>query len=126
VPEDVATLYRPIGQKELDLIAESGFQSFPPRLPGQPIFYPVLNEEYAMQIARDWNTKDPASGYVGYMTRFSLRADFAARYEPHQVGGRQHVELWVPAEELAELNDNIVGLIEVIGEHRPSDHGARS
>lgn len=113
------TLYRPVGQKELDLIAEAGFRAFPPRLERQPIFYPVLNEEYAAQIARDWNTKDEASGYVGYVTRFDVKAGFAARYEPQQVGGRQHVELWVPAEELDELNANIVGLIEVTAEHRP-------
>jgi hypothetical protein len=119
VSRDVVTLYRPVGQKELDLIAEAEFRAFPPRLAWQPIFYPVLNEEYAAQIARDWNTKDEASGYVGYVTRFDVNAEFAARYEPRQVGGRRHVELWVPAEELDELNANIVGLIEVVAEYRP-------
>jgi hypothetical protein len=29
-------------KKELDLIRESGCKAFPPRLPEQPIFYPVL------------------------------------------------------------------------------------
>lgn len=58
-------LYRPVGQGELDLIAPSGFKSFPPRLPKQPIFYPVLTKECAEQIARDWNTKDERSGFVG-------------------------------------------------------------
>jgi hypothetical protein len=52
---DVTVLYRPVGPKELELIKESGCREFPSRLPGQPIFYPVLNEEYAVQIARDWN-----------------------------------------------------------------------
>lgn len=113
------TLYRPVGQQELDLIAGAGYRAFPRRLSSQPIFYPVLNEEYAIQIARDWNTKDPASGYVGYVTRFQVRAAFAAKYEPHQVGGKQHMEFWVPAEELGEFNTNIVGLIEVIAEYRP-------
>ncbi len=61
------TLYRPVGQAELDLIRESGFIAFPPRLPEQPIFYPVLTRSYAEQIARDWNTKDPKSGFVGYV-----------------------------------------------------------
>ena len=84
------------------------------------LFYPVLNEEYATQFARDWNTKDPASGYVGYVTRFSVLGGFVTRYEPHQVGGRQHLELWVPAEELEAFNDNIIGPIEVIAEHRPN------
>ena len=43
--EETTVLSRPVGGNELRLIAESGFRSFPPPLPGQPIFYPVLNEE---------------------------------------------------------------------------------
>ncbi len=107
-------LYRPVGQAELDLIAESGYTGFPPRLPIQPIFYPVLNEEYAIQIARDWNTKDAASGFVGYVTRFEVDAEWVARYPVQVVGATRHEELWVPAEELEEFNAHIVGKIEVI------------
>ncbi|HEU4453532.1 MAG TPA: hypothetical protein VFR81_10765 [Longimicrobium sp.] len=117
--DDATTvLYRPVGEAELRLIEASGWTAFPPRLPHQPIFYPVLNEEYATQIARDWNTRDAASGYVGYVTRFRVRSDFAARYAVETVGARMHQELWVPAEELPELNANIVGAIEVIAEFR--------
>lgn len=107
------TLYRPVGPKELELIKASGWRAFPPRLPEQPIFYPVMNEEYAVQIARDWNVR--ASG-AGYVTRFQVKADFVAKYEVQQVGSDVHKELWVPAEELAEFNENIVGEIEVIRE----------
>ncbi len=89
--EETVTLYRPVGQKELDLIRESGYREFPPRLAWQPIFYPVLNEEYAVQIARDWNTKDEASGHVGYVTRFRVRAEFLKRYPVQTVGGSQRV-----------------------------------
>jgi hypothetical protein len=102
-----------VGPKELALIAESGYRQFPPRLPEQPIFYPVLNEEYARQIAREWNV--PASG-AGYVVKFSLRKDFANRYPIQKVGSSIHQELWIPAEELAEMNRNIVGPIEVIAE----------
>lgn len=109
------TLFRPVGPKELDLIAASGWRGFPPRLPEQPIFYPVLNEEYATQIARDWNVPESGSGFV---TRFSVNADFVARYPIKIVGSAIHQELWVPAEELDEFNRNIVGLIEVIAEFR--------
>ena len=116
--EETVTLSRPVGQKELDLIAQSGYSRFPPRLVHQPIFYPVLNLEYATQIARDWNTKDAGSGYAGYVTRFAVRAAFLANYEVHQVGARVHQEYWIPAEELAAFNDNIVGPIEVIAEFR--------
>jgi hypothetical protein len=116
--DDITTLYRPVGQYELDLISESGFRAFPPRLPEQPIFYPVLNEDYAVQIARDWNTKDEVSGYVGYVTRFRVRSQFLSRYDVKTVGGAVHQEYWIPAEDLAELNANIDGLIEVIAEYR--------
>ncbi|XHR29852.1 MAG: hypothetical protein ACFUZC_04715 [Chthoniobacteraceae bacterium] len=111
-------LYRPVGPKELDLIAASKWREFPPRLPEQPIFYPVLNEVYARQIARDWNVK--ASGY-GAVTRFALKSDFANRYPIQTVGDSIHQELWVPAEELPELNRSIVGPIEVIAEYSPED-----
>jgi hypothetical protein len=75
MPDAATLLFRPVGQKEFDLIADTGFKSFPPRLEGQPIFYPVLNEEYATFIARDWNTVDAASGFIGYVLRFSVRTD---------------------------------------------------
>ena len=86
-------------------------KAFPPRLQEQPIFYPVMNEEYAIQIARDWNVK--ASGF-GYVTRFAVRTDYLARFNVETVGGSLHRELWVPAEELDEFNRNIVGSIEVV------------
>jgi hypothetical protein len=112
------TLYRPVGQKELDLIAESGYKAFPPRLPEQPIFYPVLNEPYATQIARDWNTKDPFSGFVGYVTRFQVCADFLSAYEVKTVGAFEHQEYWIPAEDLPAFNACIVGEIEIIATFR--------
>src|SRR5437762_1698113 len=80
---ETTVLYRPTGSKELDLIRESGYTAFPPRLFWQPIFYPVLNEEYATQIARDWNARDGDSGYV---TRFYVQTSFLCRYEVQQVG----------------------------------------
>ena len=113
------TLYRPVGVKELDLIAASGFGAFPPRLFWQPIFYPVLTEEYAAGIARNWNTKDEASGFVGYVTRFRVRADFLAQFDVQTVGSREHQEYWIPADRLGEFNEQIVGRIEVITEFRP-------
>ena len=105
------TLYRPVGPKELALIRDSGWKAFPPRLPEQPIFYPVLNQEYAAQIARDWNVKESGSGYV---TRFEVDSAYLQKFPRQVVGGSVHEELWVPAEELEEFNSRIVGLIEVI------------
>jgi hypothetical protein len=105
------TLYRPVGPEELALIRASGMRAFPPRLAEQPIFYPVLNEEYAAQIARDWNVKDSGAGYV---TRFAVRSGYLARFRVETVGSRVHQELWVPAEQLEEFNRNLVGEIEVV------------
>jgi hypothetical protein len=112
---NTVTLFRPVGSKELDLIRRSGFREFPPRLPEQPIFYPVLNEEYAAQIARDWNAKHNED-QRGYVTRFRVREEFLSRYEVRTVGGSVHKEYWIPAEDLPEFNRNIVGLIEMTAE----------
>ena len=123
---DLTILHRPVGQRELELIAASGWRTFPPRLPHQPFFYPVLTEEYAVQIARDWNTRDETSGFTGYVTRFRVDSHFLARYPVHTVGARSHQELWVPAEELDEFNRHIVGTIEVIAEWRGTPNADRS
>jgi hypothetical protein len=116
--EEVTILFRPVGQKEFDLISQSGFKSFPPRLEGQPIFYPVLNEAYATFIARKWNTTDAASGFVGYVLRFAVRSDYLAGFEVQKVGSATALEYWIPAEQLVQFNENIVGEIEVISTHR--------
>jgi len=113
--EATTILYRPVGPKELQLIADSGYRDFPPRLREQPIFYPVLNEEYATQIAPYWNAKDPLKK-AGYVTEFHVKTAFLAKYEVRTVGGRIHQEYWIPAGELAEFNANIVGLIEAVSE----------
>lgn len=107
------TLWRPVGPKELELIRQTGMQAFPPRLPEQPIFYPVLTEAYAIKIARDWNV--PASG-SGYVTRFQVRKDFLDGYDVQIAGGREHREYWIPAEDLDAFNDAIIGSIEVVAE----------
>lgn len=110
---ETVTLYRPAGPEELELVRQSGFRKWLPRLPEQPIFYPVTNEQYAIEIAARWNVKD--SG-VGYVTRFQVSSAFMSRYDIQQVGSAHHTEWWVPAEDLELLNSHIVGLIEVIGE----------
>jgi hypothetical protein len=113
--EETTILYRPVGASELRLIVESGYSAFPPRLPGQPIFYPVLNEEYATQIARDWNAKNSDSA-AGCVTRFAVKTSYLSQFSVQKVGGALHLEYWIPADELAEFNQNIVGKIEVIAE----------
>lgn len=84
VVENLTILYRPVRPKELALIAASGYREFLPRLPEQPIFYPVLNEEYARQIAREWNVPDSGTDYL---TRFN-----ADKYEKLRKQG-MHFEL---------------------------------
>ncbi|MCK9567557.1 hypothetical protein M0R72_01245 [Candidatus Pacearchaeota archaeon] len=107
-------LYRPVGFKELRLIADSGFRSFPPRLPEQPFFYPVLSVEYARKIAHDWNTKDEFSEYIGCVVQFEVDEAAIQRYPAQIAGGSLHQELQIPAEELVEFNSNIIGTIKVI------------
>jgi hypothetical protein len=111
-PETVM-LWRPVGPEELALVEASGWREWPPRLPGQPIFCPVLNEQYATLIARDWNVRHPGAGFV---TRFQVRRSFLDSYEVHQVGGQTILEYWIPAEDLGAMNASIVGTIELVAE----------
>jgi len=113
----LTTLYRPVGETELQLIKESGYKNFPPRLAWQPIFYPVLNETYATQIASEWNAQDAFSGYAGHVLAFNVPDDFLSRYRVQNVGGTTHNELWIPAEELAYFNEQIAGPIRVLHSH---------
>ncbi|MGU3374592.1 ADP-ribosylation/crystallin J1 [Chryseobacterium sp. M5A1_1a] len=107
-------LYRPVGEKEMVLIIENGYKSFPPRLEWQPIFYPVLDEDYASEIAEKWNTRDEFGNYLGFVTRFDVLEEVTNQYPPQNVGARNHNELWIPSEELEIFNHAIVGNIEVI------------
>ena len=107
-------LYRPVGQAEYDLIVQSDFTAYPPRLPEQPIFYPVLNERYARQIAEKWNQHSADSQYTGYVTTFEIDDTYIAQFPVQTVGAGYHQELWIPAEELDNFNCHIVGKITVI------------
>ncbi len=120
-----STLYRPVGQPELDLIAASDWRRFPPRLDWQPIFYPVTNEPYATRIARDWNTKDDENGNVGYVLRFEVNTDYLSQFDIQQVGDDECLEYWIPAEQLGSFNNNIVGEIEVVREYREGPRGSQ-
>ena len=108
-------LYRPVGLQELELIYDSGMRAFPARLPQQPIFYPVLDLEYARQIASDWNAS--SGQQAGYVTQFKVEDEYIRKFEEHTVGGSQHQELWIPAEEMEEFNRHITGTIKVVEAH---------
>jgi len=114
VSEPTTTLFRPIGPREYALLETAGWRRWPPRLPEQPIFYPVTNFEYAAEIASKWNVTESGSGYV---TKFEVRTSFISRYEIHQVGAAHHTEWWIPAEELEALNDQIIGRIELVASY---------
>lgn len=113
-------LYRPVGTAELKLIEKSEYKSFPPRLPEQPIFYPVLNKEYAREIAEKWNVK-ATSDHKGYVTQFEVNDEYCSQFEIHTVGRSYHQELWIPAEELENFNQHIIGTIKVIDEFSDSE-----
>ena len=107
-------LYRPVGQAEYDLIAQSGFTAYPPRLPEQPIFYPVLNERYAREIAEKWNKRYPDSQYTGYVTTFEIDDGYISQFPVQTVGASYHQELWIPAEELENFNHHIIRTISLL------------
>lgn len=107
-------LYRPVGKAEYELIAESGFTSYPPRLPEQPIFYPVLNEKYAREIAEKWNARYPDSQYTGYVTTFEIEDTYVSQFPVQTVGAGYHQELWIHAEELPNFNRHIIGKIRIL------------
>lgn len=111
---ETTKLYRPVGLKEMELIAETGYKTFPPRLDWQPIFYPVTNQEYAEQIALEWNTVDEFSGFIGIVTAFEVQTSFLDKYEIQNVGSKNHNELWIPSEDLPAFNANIIGGIELV------------
>ena len=110
----MAVLFRPIGLRELALIWDLEWRGFPPRLSHQPIFYPVANVQYATEIASQWNVKDEASDFCGYVTRFSVADDQLQNYERKVVGASHHVEYWVPAQQLNNFNDHITSSIDVV------------
>lgn len=107
-------LYRPVGLREMELIAEAAYKAFPPRLAWQPIFYSVMNQQYAKQIAFEWNTTDEFSGFMGIVAAFEVDADFLAKYEIQNVGGAIHNELWIPSEDMEKFNSDIIGFIEIV------------
>ena len=107
-------LYRPVGQAEYDLIVQSGFTAYPPRLPEQPIFYPVLNERYAREIAEKWNKRYADSQYTGFVTTFEIDDAYISQFPVQTVGASYHQELWIPAEELENFNHHIIGTISLL------------
>jgi hypothetical protein len=111
-------LFRPVGKRELELIEESDYKKFPPRLPDQEFFYPVLNEEYAIEIAKNWNTKDINSDYFGCVTKFKVKKKYIEQFEIHNVGGKNYLEYWIPANKINEFNKNIIDDIEIIHEFK--------
>ena len=111
-------LYRPTGVAELRLVRDSGWTRWPPRLPDQPIFYPVLTFDYAEKIARDWNAIGQGDGRYGFVTAFDVNDVIEARYPVQVAGGRAHSELWVPADELMEFNSGIMGPIQVVAAYK--------
>ncbi len=111
---ETTRLYRPVGLKEMELIADLEYKAFPPRLDWQPIFYPVTNQQYAEQIALEWNTVDEFSGFIAIVTAFEVKTSFLEKYEVQNVGDKNHNELWIPSEDLNDFNSNIIGEIEIV------------
>jgi hypothetical protein len=113
------TLFRPVGQGELDLIEATQWQAFPPRLDHQPIFYRVLTEEYATKIARDWNTKDTTSGSSGtYRDLPSLTPRSTAGHRSKARPVMRFGNGGSAPKNSRIFNAMIIGAIEVVAEYR--------
>lgn len=97
--------------EELNLISDSDWTKFPPRLFHQPIFYPVTNVEYARQITQEWNLPSYGNGFV---VSFDMDADYLKQFKEEKVGLDHHTELWIPSEDLEEFNGHIIGEIKVL------------
>ncbi|MFI0482542.1 HEAT repeat domain-containing protein [Actinomadura sp. 9N215] len=82
----------------------------------------MLNEAYAVKIARDLYV--PVSG-AGFVTRFEFDADaeFARRYPVRRTGDGTIRELRVPVEDLAEFNARLAGPIHVVHEFHAPGYG---
>lgn len=104
-------LYRPVNEAELELVRKALFKGFPPRLPEQPFFYPVTNEQYAAQITKEWNV--PAYG-KGYVLKFEVNSEYLSQFDVQCVGGDEHTEYWIPSERMEEFNGQIIGQIEIV------------
>ena len=109
------TLFRPLGPRELELIRDSNWTRFPPRLPEQPIFYPVVQEAYARRIASEWNVRESGEGHV---VKFAVQTEFLQRYPEQIADGIAHTEHWIPAEDVELFNAHLVGNIELIASYR--------
>src|ERR1041385_3281370 len=105
-------LYRPVSLQELELIYEGGMKAFPTHLPQQPIFYPVLQLEYARQIASNWNAQN--GQLAGYVVQFKIEDQYVSRFEKRAVGTTSYQELWIPNEELEEFNRHILGQVKIV------------
>ena len=108
-------LFRSTGVAELRLVRDLDWRAWPPRLPEQSIFCPVMTFAYAERIARDWSAVDDAWGFV---TPSDVAGDMAARHPIQEAGGRAHSELWVLAKDLAAFDRAIVGRIDVVAAYR--------
>ena len=115
VSSDVTTaLWRPMGQQELRLVREAGGRRWPALRSHQTHFFPMLDEDFAIRAAQNWNLFGP----VRYVARFHVETGFLGRYSTRSFGGSATPMLWVAAEELDEFNAHIVGSIEVVHEFR--------
>lgn len=110
--EQTRTLYRPVGLQEAELILVKGI--FPPRPPEESIFYPFLNYAYAEQVARDRYTHNAKTNYAGFIAQFKVKKPYIDQFKARVVGDEIHTELWIPAAQLDEFNEQIDGKIEIV------------
>ena len=115
IPLERTILFHALGSDELELIKRSGWTQFPSRSREEPLFYPILTEEYATQVAKEAYVEVDG---VGWVIKSAVSTDFVRKYDVQQIGASYQREYWIPAAELADLNRHLVGPIEVLAELR--------
>jgi hypothetical protein len=109
-----ATLfYWPITKQELDAIAESGFMGFPSEGALVSAFNPMTDPKHAIEIAHTWIAQDEAGGGVGYVVKFQLKNSYLGPFLD-ELRSQPYGEFRVPVDRRVELNENILGRIEVV------------
>lgn len=111
--KDILQLYYPISEKQLPLIAGSQFKQFPYRFFGQKPLCPILSKEYALRVASEPSNWSMQKTQFVYILRFLVQIDHIRKYIQGDIDN-PNTRIVIPGNYITQLNNAIVGFIEVI------------
>lgn len=106
-------LYRPVGLYEMSKILDLKGEEFPKEFFNHSLCRVIVNLDYALKVARDWNAKDRNSGYAGFVIEFEVNKSFIDNYTVQCVGKNNGLEYLIPANQISIFNYNIKGKIKI-------------